>query len=83
MSSANEEHRSDVFPPNQTPIKMTKAQFIDVLNWLLCAIENDDSMEGSLMYAWGSEPGMYDVGGVLRAGNRNGQGSVSVFWDMS
>lgn len=39
-------------------------------------IEQDDSYEGSIEYHASDEPGMFDVTGVYRYGNRDGQGGV-------
>lgn len=75
---------SDVFPPGSRPITMDAPQLIAHLRDVIRCIENDDSMEGSIMYGWSTkEPGMYDVGGIYRIGNNMGQGGVVLLWDTS
>lgn len=66
----------DVFLPNQVPVTMTREAFLAVLDDLRASIATDDSMEGSLAYEWGDEPGVYRVAGALRVGNSQGQGGL-------
>jgi len=56
--------------------RLSKEQFIVVLHGLIESIEADDSMEGSLAYEWGEEPGTYRVQAALRVGNSMGQGGM-------
>ena len=73
---------SDVFPPNSTPRVVDKHVLLEQIDFLRWLIENDDSMEGAIMYAWSEdEPGKYEIGGILRTGNSMGQGGVRILWD--
>lgn len=66
----------DVFSPHDRPLTVSKAELVAILEDLIAWVEADDSMEGSLAYEWGDEPGRYRVAGVLRMGNSMGQGGV-------
>lgn len=72
---------SEVFPPGAKPRTVDKAHLLSLLDQLRKLVENDDSMEGALMYAWSDEPSRYDVGGFIRTGNLLGQGGALVLWD--
>ena len=83
----SEPEYSDVFPDSrggiQRPRTVDKEDLLDLLDYLKQLVLADDSMEGTLMYAWSmKEPGRYDIAGVLRTGNSEGQGGVSVLWDF-
>lgn len=61
--------------------RLSKEEFIAVLRELITSIEADDSMEGSLAYEWGEEPGTYRVQTALRVGNSMGQGGMRLLRD--
>lgn len=83
MSDAEETYMSDVFPPDSKPLRMTQDELLRVLDRLRAAVAAGDSMEGSILYGWSSEPDLYDVGGLFRVGNAMGQGGAVVLWDTS
>jgi hypothetical protein len=73
----------DVFMPHDRPLTLSKDEFVAVLTDLLAWVQQDDSMEGSLAYEWGDQPGEYRVAGVLRMGNSMGQGGVRLLQEQA
>jgi hypothetical protein len=55
---------------------MNTLNLVGVLRAMASAIEEGDSYEGSIEYHALPEPDQYEVEGVFRRGNRDGQGSV-------
>jgi hypothetical protein len=61
---------------------MKRESFILLLENLIQAIKDDDSMEGRLQYQWSpSRPGELDVEGFIRTGNSMGQGGAVIIQD--
>lgn len=58
--------------------RMTEEQFLALLAELRLAIEDRDSMEGTISWCWTDEPGVYNVTGMYRVGNSEGQGGTII-----
>lgn len=54
--------------------KMTEDQFIAMMAALVDTLEARDSMEGTISWCWTDEAGVYNVTGMYRVGNSDGQG---------
>lgn len=63
--------------------RMSRADLVETLRWMALLIERDDSADGTLTYSWSPEPGVYEVEGLVRYGNSQGQGSVRLLSDPS
>ena len=73
----------DVFPPGAVPKELERNSFLDFLDRLRQAVDEDDSMEGYLYYEWGDRPGVYNVCSFVRVGNSMGQGgSILIRGDL-
>jgi hypothetical protein len=55
---------------------MTKEGLLALLERTIDAVKADDSCEGRITYAWGSEPHTYVVNAAVRVGNSQGQGGM-------
>lgn len=56
--------------------ELSREELIATLRWMASLIERDDSADGTLTYSWSPTPGVYEVEGVIRYGNSEGQGFV-------
>jgi len=74
---------SEIFQPHQRPRRMSRAELVQFLSWAAEMVTHDDSMEGTITYAWSDEPGDYDVHAFLRTGNSMGQGGAVVIEDTT
>ena len=57
-------------------MKMNKNEFMKLLSDMKDSIYNNDSFEGAIKYELSDEPSIFEVEGVYRVGNSQGQGGV-------
>lgn len=54
--------------------RMAEEQFLALIDQLRETLTDRDSMEGTISWCWTDEPGVYNVTGMYRVGNSEGQG---------
>lgn len=70
------------------PTRISKETLVSTLRWVADRIDENDSYEGNISYTFignrfdNLESGEVEVQGVLRYGNSEGQGFVTMFGEL-